>query len=199
MSVIDRPPVEYTVILAFPGFGEEREHAEEIVERALEWLNTNKDEPGFRFAYPVSAHLETVLNVDATRERVETDDSVAMVILHEEDDEDGHALARDCEERDIAVCFTIDAPRPTDDRPPSIRFELRKPPSDEVRAHRICGETLTDPIGDDDEDTGRRVWELIAVLALGVMEHYWRLNPPERLFKIEEIPPQPHGPGGDKN
>jgi hypothetical protein len=38
--------VEYTVILAFPGFGEERENAEEIVERALEWLNTNKDEPG---------------------------------------------------------------------------------------------------------------------------------------------------------
>jgi hypothetical protein len=141
----------------------------------------------------VSAHLETVLNVDAARERVETDDSVAMVMLHEADDEDGHELARECEERNIAVCFTIDAPRPTDDRPPSLKLELRKTPADEVRAHRICGETLTDSIADDEDDTGRRVWELIAVLALGVMEHYWRLNPPERLLKIEELPPEPGG------
>ena len=39
-------PVEYEVILLFPGFGDERENAEQIVEEALNYLNTEKDEPG---------------------------------------------------------------------------------------------------------------------------------------------------------
>ena len=50
-----RQEVDYTVVLTFPGFGEERENAEAVVEAALEWLNNNKEEPGFRFAPPVSA------------------------------------------------------------------------------------------------------------------------------------------------
>ena len=37
--------------------------------------------------------------------------------------------------------------------------------------------TLTDPDGED-EDTGGRVSEVIAVLALGVMEHHWRKTLP---------------------
>jgi hypothetical protein len=31
--------------------GTGRENAETVIESALEWLNTNNDEPGFRFAY----------------------------------------------------------------------------------------------------------------------------------------------------
>jgi hypothetical protein len=45
-----------------------------------------------------------------------------------------------------------------------------------VPAHRLAAETLTAPVGEDEETQGR-VGELIAVLALGVMEHHWRKNP----------------------
>ena len=71
---------DYTVVLVFPGFGDERENAETIVESALEWLNTFKDEPGFRFAQQVSAHLEIAQDADEARARIEMDDSVAIVL-----------------------------------------------------------------------------------------------------------------------
>ena len=54
---------DYTVVFIFPGYGPERENAEAIVESALEWLNNNKEEPGFRFAPSVSAHLQIVSDV----------------------------------------------------------------------------------------------------------------------------------------
>ena len=54
------PDVDYQVVLVVPGFGDEREHAEQILEEALHYLNTEKDEPGMRFAYNVSARLEIV-------------------------------------------------------------------------------------------------------------------------------------------
>src|SRR5437763_13423301 len=94
-------PVDYTVILVFPGFGSERENAEAIVESAIDWLNTNKDEPGFRFAYPVFAHLELVQNADESRDRIEEDASVAMVIMHDLEDEERNDLVRHCKSRNI--------------------------------------------------------------------------------------------------
>ena len=60
-----QPPqdVEYTVVLVFPGFGSERENAEEVIEAALDHLNIPNYEPGFRFAPNVRAHLETVTDL----------------------------------------------------------------------------------------------------------------------------------------
>src|SRR3954469_25921749 len=91
--------VEYTVILVFPGYGPERENAETIVEGALEWLNNNKEEPGFRFAPPVSAHLEIVSDADQARQRMEADPLVAMVILHDFSDEERDEMVRFCGRR----------------------------------------------------------------------------------------------------
>src|SRR5688500_7993854 len=110
----DRPDVDYTVLLVFAGFGPERENAESVVESALEWLNTNKDEPGFRFAYHVSAHLEIVQDADEARARMASDDSVAMVLLYDVPEDERDAFLRDCEARQVGACYTVDAPR----RPP---------------------------------------------------------------------------------
>jgi hypothetical protein len=55
-----------------------------------------------------------------------------------------------------------------------VVFRGKPDDKEEAPAHRICAETLTDPIEEEDEeDTGGRVGQLIAVLALGVMEHHW--------------------------
>lgn len=172
-----RQDVDYTVVLVFPGFGEGRENAEAIVESALEWLNTNKDEPGFRFAPPVSAHLEIVGDADEARARIATDEGVAMVLLHDLPDDERDALIRHCGARHIAACYTLDAPRRARRRKGPWQVVFRSKPADEVPAHRLLAETLTAPVGED-EETGARVGELIAVLALGVMEHHWRKNSP---------------------
>jgi hypothetical protein len=176
-----RRDVEYTAILVFPGFGEERENAETIVESALHWLNTNKDEPGFRFAPHVSAHLEIVQDADEARARIVTDQSVAIVLLHDLPEDERDALMRHCEARDISRCYTEDASRPARRRRGPWRLIFRRKSADEISAHRLTADTLTAPVGED-EETGDRVGQLIAVLALGVMEHHWRKNPPTHEF-----------------
>lgn len=173
--------VDYTVILVFPGFGTERENAEAIVESALEWLNNNKEEPGFRFAPPVSAHLEIVQDVDEARASIATDDKVAMVILHDLAEDERDALIEHCAERNISACITEAGQRKARRRRGPWKVVFRSKPVDEVPAHRLLAETLTNPVGED-EDTGARVGELIAVMALGVMEHHWRENPPTHPF-----------------
>jgi hypothetical protein len=172
------PDVDYTVVLVFPGFGTERENAETIVESALEWLNTYKDEPGFRFAPQVSAHLEIVSDVDEARARIEADESVATVILHDVAEDERIPLLRFCEAREISACYTVDVPRRPGPRKGPMKVVIRSKPANEVPAHRLAGETLTGPVDEEDEDTQGRIGEVIAVLALGVMEHHWRQNPP---------------------
>jgi hypothetical protein len=169
--------VDYTVLLVFPGYGSERENAETIVEGALEWLCTYKDEPGFRFARPVSAHLEIVSDVEEARERMESDSLVATVILHDVPDDERDALVRECDRRDIGACISVEAERPRRSPGEPFKLVIGKRDPEAVRAHTICAETLTAPVEEDDEDTQARVGELIAVLALGVMQHHWRKNP----------------------
>jgi hypothetical protein len=170
--MIDREPVEYTVVLIFPGFGAERENAETVVESALDWLNANKEEPGFRFAPEVSARLEIVPDADEARGRIESDDRVAMVLLHDLDDDERDALVRDCHARHIAACYTVDVPRPARRRKEPWKLVISKKTSDEPPAHRLTADTLTGPVGDD-EEMGDRVGQLVAVMALGVMQHHW--------------------------
>jgi hypothetical protein len=171
---MDSPPeVDYTVILVFPGYGDERENAETVVESALEWLNTYKDEPGFRFAPQVSAHLEIVADADEARERIAADENVAMVLLHDLEDGERNALLRHCAARHIGACYTVDTPRRGGPRKGPWRVVFRREPSEDPPAHRLAGATLTGPVSEEDEDTGRRVGEVIAVLALGVMQHHW--------------------------
>jgi hypothetical protein len=174
--------VEYTVILVFPGYGEERENAEAIVEAALEWLNNNKEEPGFRFAPPVSAHLEIVPDTDEARARIETDEYVAMVLLHDLDVAERNDMIRHCRARHIPTCFTEDGPRPRRRKGPWKIVFRNKPDKDDVPSHRIVASTLTAPIDEEDEETGDRVGQLIAVMALGVMEHHWGKNMPSYGF-----------------
>jgi hypothetical protein len=175
--VARRQDVEYTVILIFPGFGEERENAETIVESALHWLNHNKDEPGFRFAPPVSARLEIVADADEARARIEADEGVAMVLMHDLSDDERDALIRHCGARHIPTCFTQDGQRRARRRKGPWQIVFRKKSEDDLPAHRLLAATLTGPVGED-EETGARVGEVIAVLALGVMEHHWGKNPP---------------------
>ena len=173
--------VDYTVVLVFPGFGAEREHAEAIVESALDWLNTYKEQPGFRFAPPVSAHLEVVQGADEARGRVEEDDGVAMVLLHDLADDERDALLRFCEARHVSACYTVDVPRRAGPRKEPLRLVLRSKPAEGVSAHTLTAETLTAPVGEDEETEGR-VGEVIAVLALGVMTHHWGKSPPRLPF-----------------
>jgi hypothetical protein len=163
---------DYTVLLVLPGYGTERENAETVVESAIEWLNTNKDEPGFRFAYPVSAHLEIVQDIDEARERLEGDDSVAMIVVHDVGEEERDDLFRQCQARRVGACYTVDAPRPALQRNEPMQVVFRKREKGEVPAHTLCAETLTGEVAEDDE-TGERVGEVIAVLALGVMSFHW--------------------------
>jgi hypothetical protein len=169
--------VEYTVILVFPGFGTERENAETVVESALEWLNNNREEPGFRFAPWVTAQLEIVQDADEARSRIEADMSVAMILLHDLDGEERDDLLKYCGSRHIPACITEDGP-PRRRRKGPWRIVFRnKPAESEVPTHRIAAETLTGPV-EEDEETGERIGQLIAVLALGVMEHHWEKAPP---------------------
>lgn len=170
------PEVDYTVLLVFPGYGTERENAESIVESALDWLNTHKEKPGFRFAGPVSAHLEVVADVEEARERIDSDEGVAMVLLHDVEEERDDLL-RDCRARHVSACCTVDAPRHVGPHTEPWKMVIRQRAPEDVPAHRLAAGTLTDPLEDDD-DTGGRVSEVIAVLALGVMEHHWRKTTP---------------------
>ncbi len=173
--------VHYTVVLVFPGFGSERENAEEIVEAALEHLNIPNYEPGMRFAPHVRAHLEIVSHIEEAYEKLENDDSVATMIIHDLDDEEKTALTEECASRGVPVCHTIE----TGDRPRRKQrgkkksWTLRLSPKSENRpkAHQIADTTLTAPI-EDEEEWQERVEELIIVLALGVMEHHWSRQPP---------------------
>jgi hypothetical protein len=165
---------EYTVLLLFPGFGAEGENAEEVVECALGWLNTHKEEPGFRFAPPVSAHLEIVRTSDEARDRIDADERVAMVLVHGLDGDERDALLRVCNDRHVAACVTVDAPRRAGSRDEPFRFAIRKKVEGEPSAHSLSAETLTAPVGEDEQTQGR-VGEVIAVLALGVMQHHWEL------------------------
>lgn len=178
--------VEYKVLLVFPGFGSERENAEEVIEAALEYLNTQKDEPGMRFAYPVFARLEIVSDADQALTSLRNDDDLAMMILHALDDEEKAALTEEAVSNNVPVCHTVEAEpdQPKPPRPPRgerrilpVVFKERRP-EDGPPAHRICETTLTAPLDDDPEDVGDRIGQLITVMALGVMEHHWRLNPP---------------------
>jgi hypothetical protein len=170
--MVRSPDVDYTVVLVFPGFGAERENAETIVESALDWLNTNKEEPGFRFAPPVSAHLEIVQDADEARARMEADESIALVILYDLAEDERDALLRHCERRHISACCTVDVPRRSGRRKGPWKAVVRSEPAKEPPPHRLAAETLTAPVGEDDE-TGERVGELIAVLALGVMSYHF--------------------------
>src|SRR5581483_4730704 len=150
MIVDELQESHYTVLLVFPRFGTERENAETVMEMALDWLNANREKPGFRFAPVVSAHLEIVGNVEEARDKL--DEDVAMVFLHDLDEEERDALARECQERHISLCFTVEVPRtPT---PPNLatRLVLRKKDPDAIHAHSLSTETLNDPV-EEDEDT----------------------------------------------
>jgi hypothetical protein len=177
MDFEEEEEVEYTVVLVFPGFGSERDSAETVVETALQWLNANREEPGFRFAPTVSARLEIVADDEAARERIESGDDVAMVIVHDLEDRERDALIRHCKKRHIGACYTVDTPRPKGGRKEPMKLVLGAKSGGGPPAHRICTDTLTDPIGDD-EDTGDRAGDLIAVMALGVMEHHWHVRHP---------------------
>jgi hypothetical protein len=183
--------VEYTVVLVSSSPYEERENAEQIIEEALEYLNTFREEPGFRFAPYVTAHLEIVPDVEEAQGKLDNDDSVAMMILHDLDRDERRAFTRQCNERNVPVCITTPAPEGYEDRPKSERipprewkvvFRKRAEDDDEPHAHRIVDATLSAPLEDDPDELGGRVWQLIAVMALGVMEHHWRLNPPKYSF-----------------
>jgi hypothetical protein len=178
------PDIEYTVILVFPGFGEEREYAEQVVEDAIQYLNTQKDEPGFRFAQNVFARLEMVSDAEQAHARLEADDDLAMMILHGLSDEERTGLTADCAEKGVPVCHTVEAagtaPRRRRSRDKQRRWQVvfRKADPDEPRAHKIAESTLTAPPEGGEEEWGDRVGQLIAVMALGVMEFHWTRHRP---------------------
>ncbi len=182
--------VEYKVVLVFPGFGEERENAEQLIEEALQYLNTQKDEPGMRFARQVTARLEIVPDVEQAQAKLSTDDAVAMMILHDLPDDERIAFTRECAEQDVPVCHTTPAPDLPESGPRAARAKRRdwqvvfrqRSEHDEPIAHKICETTLTAPLEGDPEALGDRVGQLIAVMALGVMEHHWTRNPPQLLL-----------------
>jgi hypothetical protein len=177
--------VEYTVVLVFPGYGEERENAEAIVEQALEFLNTYRDEPGLRFAPYVTAHLEVVSDVDEAREKLRADDSVAMMILHGLPDDERLAFTHECLSQDVPICRTMpgsDAPRPSRARRVWKVVFRRSREDDEPPAHRVSEATLTGSLEAPEEALMDRVGQLMAAMALGVMEHHHKRNPPRLDF-----------------
>src|SRR5439155_9349854 len=101
---------------------------------------------------------------DEARARIASDESVAMVFLHDLPDDERDALVRHCERRHIAACVTVDTPRRGGPRKGPWRVVFRSEPSEEVPAHRLAAETLTAPV-EEDEETAGRVGEVIAVLA----------------------------------
>jgi hypothetical protein len=172
--------VEYTVVLVFPGFGTERENAEQVVEEALQYLNTQKTEPGFRFASNVFARLEMVTDGEQAQARLRSDDNLAMMILHALPEDERAALTEECAEKGVPVCHTLDCA----DNPPKkrrsargqrrqLQLVFRKATENEPRAHKIPETTLTASPENDEEEWIDRIGQLIAVMALGVMEFHW--------------------------
>jgi hypothetical protein len=186
--------VEYTVVLITPSFGEERDNAEQIIEEALAHLNTFREEPGLRFAPYVTAHLEIVSTLELARDKLEEDDSVAMMILQGLDADEMITFTRECAEHEVAVCQALPAAeepedQPEPDSPKKREWNLVITPrnkNEEPPAHRIPETTLIAPLPEEQERLVDRVWQLIAVMALGVMEHHWTKNPPQRLFLPKE-------------
>lgn len=176
------PEFEYTVLLLVPGYGSERENAEAVVEMALDWLNNHKETPGFRFNPRVGASLAIVSDLDDVRERIAADETVACVLLHGlDDDDERRQFLRDLQGQNISACITVDVPRNPAPGPLKVVFRKREP--DEPSAHTLTADTLTDPVDEDEELTARRVGEVSAVLALGVMTHHWRKHPPRHHFE----------------
>ena len=173
--MFDQLEADYTVLLLFPGFGSERENAEDIVESALDWLNTHKDKPGWRFVPPVSAHLEIVQGAEEVRERIEDDPNVAVVLLHDLEEEERDELVLLAKEHNVAACYTVDIPRQRGRAKEPLKVVLRPKSPDKPSAHTLTADTLTDPL-EEDEETGARVGHVIAVLALGVMQHHWGMK-----------------------
>ena len=178
--------VDYTVVFIFPGYGDERENAETIVESALDWLNNNKEEPGFRFAPNVSAHLQIVQDADEARAVLATDDNVGMLLMHDVPDEERDPLLLQCLERDIGACYTEHVTRKKRRRKGPWKVVFRKEPSDRPPAHTLVADTLIAPV-DEDEETGARIGEVIAVIALSVMMHHWKTIEPRNLFGDSEL------------
>jgi len=177
--------VKYKVVLVFPGFGEERDNAEQIVEEALHYLNTEKDEPGMRFAYQVSARLEIVPDAGQVQARLRTEDDLALLILHDLAEDEQAALLQECQERQVPVCITLPSPknarrkpRPRRPRDRQLKVVFREH-SDEPPCHKVLDTTLTGPLDEDQDELMDRVGQMITVLALGVMEFHWRRNPPK--------------------
>jgi hypothetical protein len=112
-------------------------------------------------------------DLDEARARIEADESVALVLLHDLTDEERDTLLRHCEARQISACYTVDAPGRAGRRKGPMQVVLRSKPRDEPAAHRLTADTLTAPVAED-EETGERVGEVIAVLALGVMQYHWK-------------------------
>jgi hypothetical protein len=175
--------VEYQVLLLFPGFGEEREHAEQIIEEALGYLNTQREEPGMRFAPNVRARLEIVSDIDQAYAKLDNDDDLATMILHDLTEEEKRALTLACQAKDVPVCHTVSGPKPPKRRPSRRREPLKvvfrqRRDDDEPLAHRILESTLTGSLDTDEDELADRIGQMITVLALGVMEHHWRQSPP---------------------
>ncbi len=175
--------VEYAVVLVSPIFGETRQNAETILEEAVEYLNTHKETPGFRFAPHVSARLEIVPDVEQAEAKLNTDDSVALVIMHELPDDERLAFTWDCVHRGVAVCHTLPpVEQPDFQEPPSrpqkkgweIRFRKRSEDDDSPPVHSLCETVLDAPLEGDPEMLGDRVSQVIAVMALGVMGFDWK-------------------------
>jgi hypothetical protein len=172
--------VEYEVVLVFPSFGPERDDAEQMVQAALDHLNIPCYEPGFRFAPHVTARLEVVTTIEMARDRLGDDGDLAMMLLHDIAEDEKLALTEECAEAGVLVCHTF----PTDDRPGKRKkkggwtFTLNPSKEGRPRAHRIPDVALRPPHADDPEVMSDRVGQIIAVLALGVMENHWHRRPP---------------------
>ncbi len=184
--------VEYQVVLVFPSFGTERENAEQVVEEALHYLNTEKDEPGMRFAQNVSARLEIVADAEQARAKLETEDDLATMILHDLGDDERRELTLACVAKGVPVCHTEVTREDPSDEPRPARGKRRewkivftkKREGGEPPAHKIAETTLTAPLDGDPDEVGERVGQVIAVLALGVMEHHWRRQPPRHFMPL---------------
>jgi hypothetical protein len=175
-------------LLVSPSFGEARENAEGIIEEALEYLNTFREEPGFRFAPYVTARLEIVSDADEARARLESDDALAMMILHDLPDDERIALTLECGQENVPVCRTVpaDESQPRPPRTPMREWKVvfgKREDAEEPPAHKVLDTVLTDSLESEEEELVDRVRQLIAVMALGVMEHHWKKNPPRYLFE----------------
>lgn len=181
MSEQEEEIVEYTVVLVFPGFGEERENAEQVVEGALEYLNIPHYEPGMRFAPHVRAHLEIVMGVQQALDLLEANDDIATMLIHDLDDDERMYLSEECASRGVTRVYSMESrgrprkPRPKDPKG-GISFQLRPRTGKGPHAHQIPDTTLTEPINNE-EDWNQRVGQVIMVLALGVMEVHFNRHP----------------------